>query len=345
MYESSDLEDSGETPVTRGRTKDFLNMSKDVRGMAIRDSRDTPDTLTAQPKERRRDFQKPQNVATPPTEITRGLPDSRDVAEKKEALNLVQRGRAWRQDPEKEQPRALGERLPRQRAWRQEPQTTSDERPKALPRDHAWRHDPRRPPAPSEDGLPYFLQGYEPVGIHETCEADPIGPDQLAVWVNRTGEWEQLDVDDLWGRNRKTESLCRHLVTNLLGMTAAQYESMKDAFDEPDASERIGIYRMEEDDVMNYAIVVRMVPRDYKSLLKAGVAGATAALGGGALAYYLAQKRKKPDSEAPKDPAIPETYIDQTWWLGRKELELRQLHKAITGIRSGIQTLRGAAPW
>jgi len=183
-----------------------------------------------------------------------------------------------------------------------------------------------------EDGLLDFLQGYEPVSIKKTCEADPIGPDQLAVWVNRTGEWEQMDVDLLWEGKRDTESLCRRLVTNLLGMSAAQYESMKDAFEHAGTSERIGIYRKEEDGIMNYVIVVRMVPRDYKSLLKAGAAGAagaTAAVGTGALAYYLSQKGKKPGNES-------ETFFSQNSFLGKNELRA----KAVYDIASGVNIIR-----
>jgi hypothetical protein len=192
-----------------------------------------------------------------------------------------------------------------------------------------------REPAP-EDGLPYFLQGYEPVGIKETCASDPIGPDQLAVWVNRTGEWEEMDVDRLWKGKRGTESLCRHLVTNLLGMTAAQYDSMKDAFDQPDTSERIGIYRMEEGGVMNYVIVVRMVPRDYKALLQAGAAGATAA---GALAYYLSRKKKTDQKYAESNQGI-KTWFDETGPIGQRELKLRQFLDAAERTTRGIAELR-----
>lgn len=140
------------------------------------------------------------------------------------------------------------------------------------------------------DSLLDFLQGYEPVGIEETCDADPIGPDQLAVWVNRTGAWEQMDVDTLWKGKGETESLCRHLVMNLLGMSAAQYESMRDAFEDPTALERIGIYRKEENEILYYVIVVRLLPLDYRLLLGTGAAAAIAA---GGLAYHHMSKPKE----------------------------------------------------
>lgn len=47
----------------------------------------------------------------------------------------------------------------------------------------------------------------------------------------------------------------------LLGMSAAQYDSMKDASEEPDMSERIGIYRKGK---MKYAIVARLPKEDTK---------------------------------------------------------------------------------
>ena len=95
-------------------------------------------------------------------------------------------------------------------------------------------------------------------------------------------------------------------------MSAAQYESMKDAFESPDSSERIGIYRkMDEDEDdkedgyedgnehgrANYAIVVRL-PKDNKMLLSG--AAAAISLGSAAIGYkaHEVQNRKKIDGKA-----------------------------------------------
>lgn len=133
---------------------------------------------------------------------------------------------------------------------------------------------------PERGSLPEFLQGYEHIAIEDACKEKPIGPRDLAVWVNRTGVWTQLDVKPLWGKKRVKESLCRRLVTGLLGLSDAQYESMKDAFEDPDGSELIGLYR---NDAMKYAIVVRM-PKDNKALL--GLGAAAIGLGSGALGFF-----------------------------------------------------------
>lgn len=130
--------------------------------------------------------------------------------------------------------------------------------------------------------MPEFLQtfGYKKISIVDACLAGDIGPEQLVVWVNREGTWTKLsDVAKLWGKRRGRESLCRGLVTRLLGMSDAQYESMKDAFDEEEAFERVGIYRSND----NYAIVVRL-PKDNKLRL----AGIGAGIGAAGLVLGLA---------------------------------------------------------
>lgn len=154
----------------------------------------------------------------------------------------------------------------------------SADRSRLLP-ERAWRRDTNLE-EPERGSLHEFLQGYEHIAIEDACKEKPIGPRDLAVWVNRTGVWTQLDVKPLWGKKRVKESLCRRLVTGLLGLSDAQYESMKDAFEDPDGSELIGLYR---NDAMKYAIVVRM-PKDNKALL--GLGAAAIGLGSGALGFF-----------------------------------------------------------
>ena len=87
--------------------------------------------------------------------------------------------------------------------------------------------------------LPQFLEGYERIKLGDACRAAPIRSGDLAVWVNSTGVWTQVDAQTLWGR-RGNESLCRTLVVRLLGMSQAQYNSMKDALeDDKEIGERI----------------------------------------------------------------------------------------------------------
>lgn len=142
-------------------------------------------------------------------------------------------------------------------------------------------------------GLPEFLQGYKHIKIQDVCRRKPIGPKELAIWVNRTGEWTQLDVQQLWGKKRGTESLCRRLATGLLGLSERQYDSMKDAFENPDGSERIGIYQNED---MKYAIVVRM-PLDNKALL--GASAAAIGVTGLGVGYLLGGTQNGTKEEPP----------------------------------------------
>jgi hypothetical protein len=131
--------------------------------------------------------------------------------------------------------------------------------------------------------FPDFLARYQKIPISRACKKE-IESRQLDVWVNRKGTWTQIrDVGKLWGARREKESLCRGLVTGLLGMSNAQYESMKDAFEDDSASERIGIYQNLAE--RKYAIVVRM-PEDNKSLL----AGVGAAIGAAGLGLGLATR-------------------------------------------------------
>lgn len=121
--------------------------------------------------------------------------------------------------------------------------------------------------------LPQFLEGYERIKLRDACRAAPIRSGGLAVWVNSTGVWTQVDAQKLWGR-RGNESLCRTLVMRLLGMSQAQYNSMKDAFEDDNAPELIGIYR---NGANKYAIVVRL-PTDNKvwrggAMVGVGLAG------------------------------------------------------------------------
>lgn len=136
-----------------------------------------------------------------------------------------------------------------------------------IQRGRTWIEHKPRTKVSGEETLPEFLKGYKHERLQDVCEADPIRPDQLAVWVNRTGVWTQMDVQQLWKRRGENESLCRSLVTGLLGMSAAQYESMKDAFETPDSSERIGVYsKLNKNKEITYAVVVRM-PKDNRALL------------------------------------------------------------------------------
>jgi hypothetical protein len=118
------------------------------------------------------------------------------------------------------------------------------------------------------------LSGYQKVSVPEVC-GDPIGRDNLAVWVNQTGKWSQFDTSKLWLKGGP--SLCRELVTEL-GMSSAQYESLRDAFNDDKSTDLVGLYKKGGD----YAIVLR-VPQT-SVLDKLAIGGAA---GGGAIAGAL----------------------------------------------------------
>jgi hypothetical protein len=118
------------------------------------------------------------------------------------------------------------------------------------------------------------LAGYQKVSIPEVC-GDPISRDNLTVWVNQTGKWSQFDTSKLW--LKRGPSLCRELVTEL-GMSSAQYESLRDAFNDAKSTDLVGLYRKGDE----YAIVLR-VPKT-SVLDKLAIGGAA---GGGAIAGAL----------------------------------------------------------
>jgi hypothetical protein len=191
-------------------------------------------------------------------------------------------------------------------------------------RERAWRERNPRTKASGEETSPDFLQGYERARLQDVCEADPIRPDQLAVWVNRTGVWTQVDVRQLWKRKGEKESLCRSLVTGLLGMSAAQYESMKDAFEAPDSSERIGVCsKINDNQEITYAVVVRM-PKDNKMLL--GGAAAVFGLGSAAIGYKAHEVQTSKKSDQKTEVQTSKKSDQKTQWLADYDQFLADAH-------------------
>jgi hypothetical protein len=125
------------------------------------------------------------------------------------------------------------------------------------------------------------LRGYTRVSIPQVC-GDPISRDDLKVWINHTGKWVNFDTSKLW--QKKGPSLCRQLV-NELGMSSAQYDSLRDVFDDVHSTDLVGLYQKGS----KYVIVLR-VPQTsiYDKLVVGGAAGGGAVAG--ALTSWAARR-------------------------------------------------------
>lgn len=126
-----------------------------------------------------------------------------------------------------------------------------------------------------------FLKRYRRVNIAEACEKSKINFDlkKLVVWANSTGRWERVATPDPWRNEHRKEhrSICRAVVTKVFGLSAEQYEAMRDIFDDDQSTDLMGIYQ-HHDEPDRYAIVLRLPHRDKHKGLKTGLelTGATA---------------------------------------------------------------------
>jgi hypothetical protein len=116
--------------------------------------------------------------------------------------------------------------------------------------------------------LSLFLKDYKRLRIEDACAATQGGLDveNLTVWANRTGKWEQVALPKQW---KPTQSLCREVVTKVFGLSGEQYEAMRDVFDDRVSPDPMGIYQLTEDP-SKFAIVLRLPQRDKYAALKIG---------------------------------------------------------------------------
>ncbi len=138
------------------------------------------------------------------------------------------------------------------------------------------------------------LRGYTRVSIPQVC-GDPISREDLTVWINHTGKWVNFDTSKLW--QKKGPSLCRQLV-NELGMSSAQYDSLRDVFDDVHSTDLVGLYQKGS----KYVIVLR-VPQTsiYDKLVVGGVSGFGGAVIGAATKSFvnqLAENNSKTDGSS-----------------------------------------------
>ena len=133
--------------------------------------------------------------------------------------------------------------------------------------------------------LDSFLENYQRVNIQEACDESKKAFDlqKLVVWANSAGKWERVAVPDRW--RIEPRSICRAVVTKVFGLSAEQYEAMRDVLDDNRSTDRMGIYRR-KDQPDAYAIVLRLPNRDkYENLkTKVGLTGAVTA--GAALGVF-----------------------------------------------------------
>jgi hypothetical protein len=104
-----------------------------------------------------------------------------------------------------------------------------------------------------------FLSEYNRITFTDACKLGVVDLGRVTVWIKRATKWEQHQAADLLKGQNSRQSICRALVTRLYGWTHAQYESLRDAFDDTSSKDVMGIYANGQGD---YAIVGRLPVSD-----------------------------------------------------------------------------------
>lgn len=88
-----------------------------------------------------------------------------------------------------------------------------------------------------------FLKHYQRISIADACQQtkEEFDLSDLTVWVNRTGKWGQVKANNQWRKAKR--SICRAVVTEVFGLSAEQYEAMRDALDDHESTDPMGIYQ------------------------------------------------------------------------------------------------------
>jgi hypothetical protein len=113
------------------------------------------------------------------------------------------------------------------------------------------------------------LEGYERITREDACKRGPVDLKRVTVWTKRGGKWERRRAVDVLGRKPR-QSICRALVTALYGWTNAQYEEVRDAFDDVFSNDVMGIYANLDGD---YAVVGRLPASNSKTALASAAVG------------------------------------------------------------------------
>jgi len=119
------------------------------------------------------------------------------------------------------------------------------------------------------------LQGYQRVSIQTACNETaetPADLQKLMVWANRAGRWERIDASIQFRKSKA--SICREVVTKVFGLSGVQYDAIRDALDDVESGDLMGIYR-HESIPDQYAIVLRLpLSSKYSNLKMSALAGA-----------------------------------------------------------------------
>jgi hypothetical protein len=130
-------------------------------------------------------------------------------------------------------------------------------------------------------GLLEYLQDYRRITLTYACETFVKLDDvTIGVWVNRNGQWRQDTKAErrLRQLDIKDESLCSSIITKLYGLSQAEYEKIKNSFDEGLWKSWAGIYQSIEDERRpNFVFVVKLP--DKAKIGTRGAAGLGAGLG------------------------------------------------------------------
>lgn len=137
--------------------------------------------------------------------------------------------------------------------------------------------------------LGVFLEGFRRITIEDACRRGPIDLANVTVWTKHSGPWQQRPASTL-KKGKPSQSVCRSLVTGLYGWSDAQYEALRDVFDDEESADLMGIYT---NDQGQYAVVGRLPVHDRWVQGGIGAAGlATGVLGKWAVDRLKPSKQK-----------------------------------------------------
>jgi hypothetical protein len=137
--------------------------------------------------------------------------------------------------------------------------------------------------------LGVFLEGFRRITIEDACRRGPIDLVNVTVWTKHSGPWQQRPASTL-KKGKPSQSVCRSLVTGLYGWSDAQYEALRDVFDDEESADLMGIYT---NDQGQYAVVGRLPVHDRWVQGGIGAAGlATGVLGKWAVDRLKPSKQK-----------------------------------------------------
>jgi hypothetical protein len=128
-----------------------------------------------------------------------------------------------------------------------------------------------------------YLENYQRLGLTDACKEiiklkkDAIGIwDDIGIWVNQNGRWRHDTNAELRFQklNFKDESACKLIVTQLYGLSQAEYEKIRMSFDQELWKSWAGIYKAIGRHKPTFALVVKLPANKIGAGGIAGLAGA-----------------------------------------------------------------------